>query len=120
MRPASSSSLSWPLFSHTALFRSLCIEHSLDKGLAWGGVEPNDEPLWARIRAEAGAFLDDLFHRSAFCGTTPRDAYFVRCDRDTTSQDDVDKGAINVLVGFAPARPAEFVTLTIRLCAPAT
>jgi len=97
----------------TALF----VEHSLAKGLEWAVFEPNDEPLWARIRAEAGAFLDDLFHRGAFAGTTPRDAYFVKCDRDTTTQDDVDNGVINLVVGFAPVRPAEFVHLTIRLAA---
>jgi uncharacterized protein len=95
----------------TALF----IEHSIAKGVQWAGFEPNDEPLWARLRTEAGAFLDGLFRRSAFAGTTPRDAYFVKCDRDTTTQDDVDQGVINVVVGFAPSRPAEFVNLTIRV-----
>lgn len=98
----------------TALF----LEQSLRRGLEGAVFEPNDEPLWGRVRAEAGAFLDDLFRRSAFAGTTPRDAYFVKCDRDTTTQDDIDSGRVNLVVGFAPARPAEFVRLTIRL-APA-
>lgn len=98
----------------TALF----LEQSLSRGLQWAVFEPNDEPLWGRVRAEAGAFLDDLFHRCAFAGTTPRDAWFVKCDRDTITQDDIDRGRINVVVGFAPARPAEFVRLTITL-APA-
>lgn len=96
----------------------LFLEQSLSRGLEWAVFEPNDEPLWGHIRAEAGAFLDDLFHRCAFAGTTPREAYFVKCDRETTTQDDVDKGMVNVVVGFAPARPAEFVDLTIRLAAP--
>ena len=98
---------------------ALFLEQSLSRGLEWVSVEPNDEPLWGRIRAEAGAFLDDLFHRCAFAGTTPREAYFVKCDRDTISQDDIDSGVVNVVAGFAPARPAEFVRLTIRLAAPA-
>ena len=98
----------------TALF----VEHSLSKGLESAGFEPNDEPLWARLRAEAGAFLDGLFRRSAFAGTTPRDAYFVKCDRDTTTQADIGQGVVNVVVGFAPTRPAQFVDLTIRLGVP--
>jgi phage tail sheath protein FI len=98
----------------------LFLEQSLSRGLQWAVFEPNDEPLWGRIRAEAGAFLDDLFHRCAFVGTTPREAYFVKCDGDTTTQDDVDNGRINLVVGFAPSRPAEFVTLRIGLVAPTT
>ncbi len=94
------------------------LEQSLDRGIQWAPFEPNDEPLWGRIRAEAGAFLDDLFHRCAFVGTTPRDAYFVKCDRDTMTQEDIDNGVVNLVVGFAPARPAEFVNITIRLVAP--
>jgi len=95
----------------TALF----LEHSLSKGLEWAVSEANDEPLWARIRAEAGAFLDDLFRRSAFAGVMPREAYFVKCDRDTTSPEEIANGVINVVAGFAPARPGEFVELPIRL-----
>jgi phage tail sheath protein FI len=98
---------------------ALFLEQSLSRGLEWAVFEPNDEPLWGRIRAEAGAFLDDLFHRCAFAGATPREAYFLKCDRDTMTQDDIDKGKVNVVVGFAPARPAEFVRLTIRLAATA-
>ena len=98
----------------------LFLEQSLSRGLQWAVFEPNDEPLWGRIRAEAGAFLDDLFHRCAFVGTTPREAYFVKCDGDTTTQDDIDNGRINLVVGFAPSRPAEFVNLRIGLVAPTT
>lgn len=99
----------------TALF----LEQSLSRGLEWAVFEPNDEPLWGRIRAEAGAFLDDLFRRRAFAGTTPRDAYFVKCDRETITQHDIDTGVVNVVIGFAPVRPAEYICLTIRLAAPA-
>ncbi|HJV09845.1 MAG TPA: phage tail sheath C-terminal domain-containing protein, partial [Acidimicrobiales bacterium] len=91
------------------------LEHSLGRGMQWALFEPNDERLWVRIRAEAGAFLDGLFRDGALRGSTPRDAYLVKCDGDTTTQDDVDQGVVNVVVGFAPLRPAEFVTLRLRL-----
>ncbi|MDQ3279917.1 MAG: phage tail sheath subtilisin-like domain-containing protein [Acidobacteriota bacterium] len=94
----------------TALF----IEESLYRGLKWVVFEPNDEPLWAQIRLNAGAFLHNLFRQGAFQGASPRDAYFVKCDHDTTTQADIDLGIVNVLVGFAPLKPAEFVVLKIQ------
>jgi phage tail sheath protein FI len=94
----------------TALF----IEQSLLAGLKWVVFEPNDEPLWAQIRLNVGAFMQDLFRKGAFQGVTPRDAYFVRCDKNTTTQSDIDKGIVNILVGFAPLKPAEFVVIQIQ------
>jgi phage tail sheath protein FI len=94
----------------TALF----IEQSLNAGLKWVVFEPNDEPLWSQIRLNVGSFMQDLFRRGAFQGTTPRDAYFVRCDKNTTTQSDIDKGIVNILVGFAPLKPAEFVVIQIQ------
>ncbi len=94
----------------TALF----IDQSLDRGLRWVVFERNDEALWARIRLQVGAFLHGLFQQGAFQGSTPRDAWFVRCDSDTTTQDDIDLGIANIVVGFAPIRPAEFVVLRIQ------
>jgi hypothetical protein len=94
----------------TALF----IEASLARGLQWAVFEPNAGPLWARIRQAVEAFLDGLFRQGGFQGRTAREAYFVRCDRTTTSQTDVDAGIVRISVGFAPLRPAEFVVLTIR------
>lgn len=76
--------------------------------------EPNDEPLWARLRLSVGAFLPDLFRRGAFAGRTADQAYVVRCDRSTMTQADIDSGWATVLVGFAPLKPAEFVTIRIR------
>jgi phage tail sheath protein FI len=76
--------------------------------------EPNDEPLWSQIRLNVGAFMQDLFRKGAFQGTTPREAYFVRCDKTTTTQSDVDRGVVNILVGFAPLKPAEFVVIQIQ------
>jgi phage tail sheath protein FI len=93
---------------------ALYLEESLFRGLKWVVFEPNDEPLWAQIRLNVGAFLHNLFRQGAFQGTTPRDAYFVKCDKETTTQNDVDRGIVNVVVGFAPLKPAEFVVLKLQ------
>jgi phage tail sheath protein FI len=93
---------------------ALYIEESLYQGLKWVVFEPNDEPLWAQIRLNVGAFMHNLFRQGAFQGTTPREAYFVKCDRDTTTQNDVDRGIVNIVVGFAPLKPAEFVIIKIQ------
>jgi hypothetical protein len=100
----------------TALF----IEETLFRGLKWVVFEPNDEPLWAQIRLNVGAFMNGLFRQGAFQGTTPAQAYFVKCDGETTTQDDIDRGVVNILVGFAPLKPAEFVVLKIQQMAGQT
>jgi Bacteriophage tail sheath protein len=94
----------------TALF----IEESLYRGTQWVVFEPNDEPLWAQIRLNVGAFMNSLFRQGAFQGTTPRDAYFVKCDKDTNPQNDIDRGIVNIVVGFAPLKPAEFVVIKLQ------
>ena len=94
----------------TALF----IEESLYRGLQWVVFEPNDEPLWAQIRLNVGAFMHNLFRQGAFQGTTPREAYFVKCDKETTTQNDINLGIVNVVVGFAPLKPAEFVIIQLQ------
>jgi phage tail sheath protein FI len=94
----------------TALF----IEETLYRSLKWVVFEPNDEPLWAQIRLNVGAFLHSLFRQGAFQGTTPREAYFVKCDKETTTQDDINRGIVNILVGFAPLKPAEFVMIKLQ------
>jgi phage tail sheath protein FI len=94
----------------TALF----IEESLYRGTQWVVFEPNDEPLWAQIRLNIGAFMHGLFRQGAFQGTTPRDAYFVKCDKETTTQADINLGIVNIIVGFAPLKPAEFVVIKIQ------
>lgn len=91
------------------------LEHSLSRGLQWALFEPNDERLWARIRADAGAFLEGLYRDDAFTGSTAGDAYFVKCDSGTTTQEEVEQGMVHVVVGFAPLRAREFVTLHLRL-----
>jgi len=93
---------------------ALFLEETLFRNTQWVVFEPNDEPLWAQIRASIGAFMQDLFRQGAFQGSTPRDAYFVRCDADTTTQYDIDRGIVNIVVGFAPLKPAEFVVVSIQ------
>ena len=90
------------------------VEKSIDNGTQWVVFEPNDEPLWAQIRLNIGAFMQTLFRQGAFQGSSPREAYFVKCDRETTTQNDIDRGVVNILVGFAPLKPAEFVVLKIQ------
>jgi phage tail sheath protein FI len=94
----------------TALF----LEESLYRGTQWVVFEPNDEPLWAQIRLNIGAFMQSLFRQGAFQGKTPREAYFVKCDSETTTQTDINNGIVNILVGFAPLKPAEFVVIKIQ------
>jgi hypothetical protein len=93
---------------------ALFLEESLYRGTQWVVFEPNDEPLWAQIRLNIGAFLHTLFRQGAFQGRTPREAYFVKCDKDTTTQNDIDSGVVNIVVGFAPLKPAEFVVIKIQ------
>jgi phage tail sheath protein FI len=93
---------------------ALYIEESLYRGTQWVVFEPNDEPLWSQIRLNVGAFMHDLFRKGAFQGSNPRDAYLVKCDKETTTQNDINLGIVNILVGFAPLKPAEFVILKIQ------
>lgn len=86
---------------------------SIFNGIQWAVFEPNDEPLWAALRLNIGTFMNTLFRRGAFQGATPSEAYFVKCDAETTTQADIDLGIVNVLVGFAPLKPAEFVVVKI-------
>jgi phage tail sheath protein FI len=89
------------------------IEASIDRGTQWAVFEPNDEPLWRQLRLQCGLFLDGLFRSGAFPARTPDEAYFVRCGRDTMTEDDIENGRLNVVVGVAPLRPAEFVIIEI-------
>jgi phage tail sheath protein FI len=93
---------------------ALFLEESLYRGTQWAVFEPNDEPLWSQIRLNLGAFMHSLFRQGAFQGASPRDAYFVKCDKETTTQNDIDRGIVNIVVGFAPLKPAEFVIIKIE------
>jgi hypothetical protein len=93
---------------------ALFLEESLYRGTQWVVFEPNDEPLWAQIRLNIGAFMQGLFRQGAFQGRSPREAYFVKCDRESTTQADINLGIVNIIVGFAPLKPAEFVVIKIQ------
>lgn len=93
---------------------ALFIEESLFRGTQWVVFAPNDEPLWAQVRLNVGAFMQRLFRQGAFKGASPREAYFVKCDSETTTQDDINRGIVNIAVGFAPLQPAEFVIINIQ------
>ena len=93
---------------------ALYIESSLYDGTQWVVFEPNDVPLWSQIRLNVGAFMQGLFLQGAFQGTTPQQAYFVKCDAENNPQSSIDLGIVNILVGFAPLYPAEFVVIQIQ------
>ncbi|HEY9641065.1 MAG TPA: phage tail sheath subtilisin-like domain-containing protein [Coleofasciculaceae cyanobacterium] len=93
---------------------ALFLEESLYRGTQWVVFEPNDEPLWSQIRLNLGAFMNNLFRQGAFQGKTPKDAYFVKCDSETTTQNDINLGIVNIVVGFAPLKPAEFVIIKFQ------
>jgi hypothetical protein len=98
---------------------ALYIEESVYRGTQWAVFEPNGESLWTRLGRSVGAFMRVLFQQGAIQGQTAKDAYFVRCDRTTMTQDDIDQGLVTVMVGFAPVKPAEFVVIRIQLWAAA-
>jgi phage tail sheath protein FI len=93
---------------------ALFIEESLFRGTQWVVFEPNDEPLWSSIRLNVGAFMNTLFRQGAFQGRTPQEAYKVTCDQTNNPQNDIDRGIVNIQVGFAPLKPAEFVIIHIQ------
>lgn len=93
---------------------ALWIEETLYRSSQWAVFEPNDEPLWSALRLNIGAFMHGLFRQGAFQGQSPKDAYFVQCDSTTTTQADIDRGIVNIVVGFAPLKPAEFVVIYIQ------
>jgi len=94
---------------------AIFLEENIDRGTQWVVFEPNEEPLWAMLRRNIDAFLATQCRLGAFQGAAPDEAYFVRCDRTTMTQDDIDAGTVIVVVGFAPLKPAEFVNLRIGL-----
>lgn len=93
---------------------ALFLEESLFRGTKWVVFEPNDEPLWAKIRLNINAFMMNLFRQGAFQGSTPDKAFFVKCDSETTTPTDQNLGIVNIQVGFAPLKPAEFVIISIQ------
>jgi phage tail sheath protein FI len=101
----------WKYINVRRLF--IYIEESIDQGTQWVVFEPNDEPLWQRVRRTVTAFLTNVWRDGALQGRKPEEAFFVRCDRTTMTQDDIDNGRLIILVGIAPVKPAEFVIFRI-------
>jgi phage tail sheath protein FI len=92
---------------------ALFIEQTLLRNLGWVVFEPNDEPLWSAIRLSIDGFMLSLFRQQAFQGSKPSEAFLVKCDSSTTSQEDRNNGIVNIVVGFRPLKPAEFVIIKI-------
>ncbi|MFW9878030.1 MAG: phage tail sheath family protein, partial [Candidatus Thorarchaeota archaeon] len=105
------SGTAWKYISTRRL--TLFIEETLYRATRWVVFEPNDEPLWAKIRSSINPFMLDLYEKGAFQGT-PDQAFFVKCDSETTTTEDQENGIVNIIVGFAPVKPAEFVIITIQ------
>jgi phage tail sheath protein FI len=99
---------------------TLFIEQTLLRNLQWVVFEPNDEPLWISIRTSIEAFMMSLFNQHALQGSKPSDAFQVKCDKTTTTQADIDNGIVNIIVAFAPLKPAEFVIIKIAQLAGQT
>jgi hypothetical protein len=90
------------------------IEETLQRNTRWAVFEPNDDPLWTNLRLTVNNFMRDLFRQGAFAGSGAADAFFVLCDSSTTTQEDIDAGIVNIVVGYAPLKPAEFVVLYLQ------
>ena len=107
-----SSNREWQYLSVRRL--ALFLESSIQQGLGWVIDEPNEEPLWAHIRQAIDVFLQSLFRKGAFQGQKAQEAYFVKCGPDTISSADQNAGNVNIMIGFAPLKPGEFIILTIQ------
>ncbi|MDD1667228.1 MAG: hypothetical protein LUO96_02045, partial [Methanomicrobiales archaeon] len=89
------------------------IEKSIEEGIQWVVFEPNNEKLWARVRATITQFLTRVWKDGALVGARPEEAFFVKCDRTTMTQDDIDLGRLVCVIGIAPVKPAEFVIFRV-------
>jgi hypothetical protein len=103
---------SWKYVNVRRLF--IYVEASIDYGTQWVVFEPNDEPLWARVRQTITNFLTTTWHSGALQGAKPDEAFFVKCDHTTMTQDDIDNGRLICVIGIAPVKPAEFVIFRIQ------
>lgn len=102
---------SWTYVNVRRLF--IYLEDSIERGTHWVVFEPNNEKLWARVRQTITNFLIGVWRANMLMGTTPEEAFFVRCDRTTMTQDDIDNGRLICVIGVAPVKPAEFVIFRI-------
>ena len=101
----------WKYVNVRRLF--IFIERSIDRGTRWVAFEPNHEPTWASVRQSVTTFLRTVWRSGALMGVTEDEAFFVKCDRTTMTQEDIDSGRLICVIGVAPAKPAEFAVLRI-------
>jgi phage tail sheath protein FI len=106
-----SANAEWKYVSIRRLF--IFLEHSISKATRWVAFEPNDARLWALVKAQIENFLVTQWRNGALMGVKAEEGFFVRCDRSTMTQDDIDNGRLVCLIGIAPVRPAEFVIIRI-------
>lgn len=106
-----SSNTLWKYINVRRLF--IYIEASIERGTQWVVFEPNDARLWARVKATINQFLTGVWRSGALMGATPEEAFFIKCDRSTMTQDDIDNGRLICIIGIAPVKPAEFVIFRI-------
>jgi phage tail sheath protein FI len=92
----------------------LYIETSIVNGIQWAAFEPNNELLWSQLQLTVGAFMQRLFMQGKFAGSTPQQAYFVKCDGSNNPQSSIAQGVVNIAVGFAPLYPGTFVVIQIQ------
>lgn len=102
----------WKYVNVRRLF--LYLEESIEKAVDWVVFEPNAEPLWKRVTRSVTAFLNSAWRGGMLMGRTPDEAFFVKCDRTTMTQQDIDNGRLICVIGVAPVKPAEFVIFRIH------
>jgi phage tail sheath protein FI len=102
----------WKYVNVRRLF--IFLEESIDEGTQWVVFEPNAEPLWDRVRRSIESFLLTVWRNGALMGVKPEQAFYVKCDRTTMTQDDIDNGRLICYIGVAPVKPAEFVIFRIH------
>jgi phage tail sheath protein FI len=103
-----------PIWKYVNIRRLLMyLEQSIEKGTRWVVFEPNNEAMWTRVRQSVAEFLMRCWREGAFLGAKPEEAFFVKCDRTTMSQQDIDNGRVIMIIGVAPVKPAEFVIFRI-------
>ncbi len=104
-----------PEFKYVSVRRLLIyFEQSIKKGTAWVAFEFNNEATWAKVKMQIENFLAQTWKNGMLMGTKPQEAYFVHCDRTTMTQTDIDSGRLNVLIGVAPVKPAEFIIIRVN------
>ena len=102
----------WKYINVRRLF--LNVRQTIQKGTEWAVFEPNNESLWGSVRRNIGSYLKTLWKNEALVGATPEEAFYVICDKTNNTQETIDQGILNIDIGMAPVKPAEFINITIQ------